>query len=283
LNILNGVRGTKELVETELFRGGQKVLNREGYHPLVIFKGTGYGCSFSAKMFFERVVSATENEAKPCYLKDPTEMSHISQDENAIILVTDINGPTGDDIGRLNTWFEWLKEYMPVGTSVRGKLTVKMNLKDYESTGKRKHQIYERYCDYIVDAAKKEFRPTGATKTKLLMAFMKQKNIGIRRVKGGPENKSGKVNEASYIDKEIVDGIIPLLGSVRCVGKLAELFRSDFAKGLNILTEPRPEIVQRIRESYKKGGSLFLTHLAVLSHGGQLGIGEVNQMRKLND
>ena len=282
LNILNTVRETKQKVETELFRGGLKYLNRTNHHQLVMFKGSGYGCSFSAKMLFERVVSACENKAKPYYLKDPSEMVHIPSTEKAVIYVSDVNGPTGGDIGRLNGWYEWLKEYMPVGTSVKRRLTIIMNLQDCDLPEDKNHPIYQRYSEYIVDAAKKEFRPTSPTKTQLLMAFIKQKNVEVSKIKGEPAHLR-KSEEATLIDKKIVDGIIPLLGSVRCVGKLAELFRSDFAESLNILTKPIPEIVQRIRKSYEEGGSLFLTLLAVLAHGGQLGVGEVNQMRKLNE
>ncbi|XP_045209339.2 uncharacterized protein LOC123560129 [Mercenaria mercenaria] len=284
LSVLKSVRETKPQIETELFKGGQKYLDRSNNLPMVIFKGSGYGCEFAAKMLFERVVSArSDNKTKAYYLRKPDEMSHIGHEEKAVILVLDINGPTGTDTTRLDDWYEILKERMATGTRTRGNLTFIMTLQDSDLPQDKTHPLLRKYSEYIVDAARKQYRPSSATKEKLVEAFMRQKHLRVNPVKSGSPNPVSKVGTFTLIDRDIVDGIVPLLGSVRCIGKLAEFFKSDLSEGLNTLRNPVPDVVQRIRESYKEGGSLFLTLLAVHAHGGHLGVGRLNQMRKLNE
>lgn len=283
VGLLASVRGTYPRVETELFKGGQAILNRNGYYTLVILKGSGYGCGFAAKMLFEQTVSENKGDAKPYFLKTADELSDIRHEEKAIILVLDANGPTGSDVRRLDSWYECLKERMPLGASTMKNLTLIMTLQDDTTERIKEHPIMYKYREYIVDASEKRYRPSSRTKDKLLQAVLRQNNFKVNPVKGGAIIQQPRDGKLSLFDKEIVDGLLPLLGSVRYIRKLADFFKSDMSEGLNTLRKPIPEIVRRIRKSYKEGGVLFLTLLAVHAHGGHLGVGRINQMRKQSE
>lgn len=280
-SVLRSVRQTK--VETELFKGGHAYLHRTGHYQLVIFKGSGYGCSFAAKMLFERAVNRRKKEMNAYCLKSADEACSIGHNEKAILLVLDANGATGSDIRRLDGWFEFLKERVPIGASSNTNLTIIMTLQDFTDEQKRVHPIQRRYKEYIVDASEKKYRPSKQTKEKLFEAVLQQKNVRVNPIRGGSPISRPGAGKMTFLDKDTADGIVPLLGSVRFIGKLADYFQSDFTDGLNSLRTPRPEIVHRIRDSHREGGTLFLTLLAVLAHGCQLGVGRINQMRKQNE
>lgn len=281
MRILDTVRQTESKVETELFKGCLEQIKRQSHYPLVIIKGSRSGCGFAAKMLFTNLLSI-DRDSKGYVLREAEEISVINEDEHSVVLILDANGPTGNDMKRLDGWYETLKERMPMGYSDRGKPHIIMSLQDGHEN--KNHPILHKYSEYIVDAFQKRYRPADETKDKLTNAIMKQNNVWISPVKCGSQHQEyRKTGKLSIIDKETANGIVPLLGSTGCIGKLTAFFRSNLSQGLNFFRQPIPKYVQYFRELYNVGSPLFLVLLAVHAHGGQLGVGRVNQMRKLNE
>ena len=262
--LLEKIDHTYPKVETELFNAGLTNVQRKTHFPLVIFKGSQNGCEFAAKMLFRRVISSRSN-IDSYIMTEAEELSILNTKREAIVLVLGANGGgTGNKRKRLDDWFEILKEWMPIGSQEHGKLTLILTLND---RSKIKHPILYRYSEYILDA--NGYPPSNETKVQLVNALMKQNSVTATSLRNEPlHSRAVKEGKLHFIDKDIINDLVPYLSSKGCIGELSEFFNGHLFEGLHFFRKPTPSYVKEMRTLCKKGSLSFLALLAVHALGG---------------
>lgn len=254
-NMMKNIKLVRTKVQTEIYKKAEYYLARRHTNKLVILKGSKVGCKFAAKMLLYEILEE-DPDTKPYFIESASEWFPVDTENKTVFLLSDISGTTCFLKERLDVFFRLIENVLPQ-TKSDGKVTVIATMKDFSDEDIS--YVSDKYKNYIIFA--KNYRPSFDTKLDLVRSFKEQ--------------------YGRKVDRQTVNDIASLLGSVDYVRKLEDFFSGNVKEGTLFFQKPTKDYVTQFRQLADSHSESFVTLLAVFCHKGSLSCSDIDTLDEL--